>query len=279
MNTRMLTCIAAVSLLSPLAPAQQANSAYSSTGSSTFDNPGVLGRNYIDLGLSWEDIDGTSDPAYNAMFAANLPVTSGVDAKLAYNYWWYKYGGVDSRYHLLAGELKVFAPNARGVKPFGGVLLGYQWSKYNYGGYVSDPGAATSATVAGTGATVITSSTPPGTAPTDTSGGIYGPPGTTTTDGTGASAGLTYLSLRNRENFGVWGLSAGLEVPAGTFAFTPHLAYLDTFDSDYNSSYHYGVEAHHWFSEGLGGYADVTYNDVSYAPNSWSYTAGVRLRF
>ena len=74
-------------------------------------------------------------------------------------------------------------------------------------------------------------------------------------------------------------MSAGVEVPAGAFAFTPHVAYTDTFESKSNWTYHYGVEAHHWFNESVGGYADVTYNDIRHARNSVSYLAGLRLKF
>lgn len=77
----------------------------------------------------------------------------------------------------------------------------------------------------------------------------------------------------------VWGASAGVEIPVGTVALTPHVGYVDTMVNNSIGHYNYGVEANHWFTPGFAGYADVTFNDHRRAENTWSYLAGVRLKF
>lgn len=79
----------------------------------------------------------------------------------------------------------------------------------------------------------------------------------------------------------LWGLSAGTEIPFGTFAVTPRVSYADTFGGDDEGQWSYGGELHHWFSDGLGGYLDATFHDPRASMNAeyWTYTAGVRFRF
>jgi hypothetical protein len=77
----------------------------------------------------------------------------------------------------------------------------------------------------------------------------------------------------------VWGASAGIELSAGSLAVTPRVAYLDTMVNNSIGHYAYGVEVNHWFSPSFAGYADVSYNDHRRRENTWSYLAGVRLKF
>src|SRR5258708_26994070 len=78
----------------------------------------------------------------------------------------------------------------------------------------------------------------------------------------------TAFNFSERDNFGVWGLRAGVEMPVGSFAITPAVSYSDTMVSKSDHAYHYSVEAHHWFTEKVGGYANLAYNDLQHAPNS-----------
>ncbi len=77
----------------------------------------------------------------------------------------------------------------------------------------------------------------------------------------------------------IWGATAGAEISAGSLVFTPRIGYTDTMDANTIGSYHYGLEAHHWFNETIGAYGDATYNDVRHNADSWTYTAGMRFRF
>jgi len=89
-------------------------------------------------------------------------------------------------------------------------------------------------------------------------------------------------SFRTYDNAWVWGAAVGAEIPFGTFALTPRIAYSDDFHSGHGDGiWHYGAQAHHWFTEQLGGYLDVAYHNPRerLAPESWTYTAGVRVRF
>jgi hypothetical protein len=192
-----------------------------------------------------------------------MPVARGVDGRLSYDYWWYNYGGEKNRYHLVTAESRFYRPQP-GVKPFGGLMLGYQWSRENYNGYSNPPPTAASAPIS-TSAPVTTS--------------YQGTTTNTTTYTYAGGATATYVSANARSNRAVWGLSAGVEVPFGNVALTPHVAYFDTWKARSNWKYSYGLEAHHWFSEKLGGYADATYNDARHESNSWSYTAGVRFKY
>lgn len=91
----------------------------------------------------------------------------------------------------------------------------------------------------------------------------------------------TSRPVRFAEDEWVWGASTGVEVPVGTWALTPRISYSDTMSSNSNSTWHYGAEAHHWFTEKVGGYFDATFHDPrhNYGPESWTYTAGLRVRF
>ncbi len=90
-------------------------------------------------------------------------------------------------------------------------------------------------------------------------------------------------SFRTFDNQWVWSAGVGAEIPLGTFALTPRIAYSDDFHGPRYSdaTWHYGVQAHHWFNEKLGGYLDVAYHDPRerYADEYWTYTAGLRVRF
>jgi hypothetical protein len=89
-------------------------------------------------------------------------------------------------------------------------------------------------------------------------------------------------SFRTYDNEWVWGASAGAEIPLGRIALTPRVSYTDTMHANSVGTWHYGAEAHHWFTEKVGGYLDATFHEPRHnraGPDAWTYTAGVRFRF
>jgi hypothetical protein len=88
-------------------------------------------------------------------------------------------------------------------------------------------------------------------------------------------------SLRTYDDMWLWSVGAGAEIPVGTFAFTPRVTYSNDFHRGYNNAaWHYGAEAHHWFTERVGGFLDATKHDPeAHLADYWTYTAGVRMRF
>jgi hypothetical protein len=82
-----------------------------------------------------------------------------------------------------------------------------------------------------------------------------------------------------RDRNWVWGVNAGVELVVSRFVLTPQVAFTDTMENNSTGVYHYGIDAHHWFTERVGGYVGTTFNDYRRAADSWSYNAGVRLRF
>lgn len=88
-------------------------------------------------------------------------------------------------------------------------------------------------------------------------------------------------SLRVDDHQWVWSASGGAEIPLGAFALTPRVGYTDTMHRGSNGAWHYGAEAHHWFSEKTGAYLDATFHDPrrGRGPEWWTYTAGMRFRF
>lgn len=79
----------------------------------------------------------------------------------------------------------------------------------------------------------------------------------------------------------LWGASGGVELAFGRFAVTPRVSYTDTMHSEKFGSWHYGAEVHHWFTDRFGGYVDATYHNPRGPErfHSWTYTAGIRMRY
>ena len=88
-------------------------------------------------------------------------------------------------------------------------------------------------------------------------------------------------SLRTDDHEWTWNASAGAQMSMGLFSLTPRISYSDLWRGGSLGSWHYGAEAHHWFSEKMGGYVDATFHDPrrGSGPESWTYTAGMRFRF
>lgn len=87
-------------------------------------------------------------------------------------------------------------------------------------------------------------------------------------------------SLRTFDHAWVWTAMGGVEIPFGTFAVTPQVAYDDTMHGGSVGTWSYGAQVHHWFNEQIGGYVDATYLDPQRnGTELWRYGAGVRYRF
>lgn len=88
-------------------------------------------------------------------------------------------------------------------------------------------------------------------------------------------------SFRIDDDEWLWGASVGAEIPFGRFAVTPRVSYSDMFRGGSAGQWAYGAEAHHWFTDSVGGYLDATFHNPrdDFGLESWTYTAGLRLRF
>ena len=94
------------------------------------DNPGLLGTSYTDIGANWEDIKHDANDAYSGAIRANVPLATGFDAGLGYNYWRHDDTARFSS-HVAAADGKFYFP-AHGVKPFAGGQVGYQWARADF---------------------------------------------------------------------------------------------------------------------------------------------------
>lgn len=87
-------------------------------------------------------------------------------------------------------------------------------------------------------------------------------------------------SLKVADDRGVWGLAAGVEIPVGRVTLTPSLTYADAASGESDAALHTSVQAGLWFTPRVGGYVDATFSSFRDAGgDSWSYRAGLRLKF
>src|SRR4051812_31170798 len=79
----------------------------------------------------------------------------------------------------------------------------------------------------------------------------------------------------------LYDVTGGAEFAVSNIAITPRVGFADTMHRASVGGWHYGAEAHAWFTEKLGGFADATYHDPQhdFGPSYWSYTGGLRLRW
>lgn len=184
----------------------------------TQSQTGVLGQRYADVSFGAQDFHGFSDNAYGLGVGASLPFNESLDVGFGYGYNW-----LDSNAELRSQTLSTSATaytHYKGVKPFVGAALGYQWTKTKF----------------------------------------------------------STFSVKNHD--WVWGLGVGVEVPVGVVTLTPSIGYADTFDGGGNGYYTTGIEANHWFTKTVAGYADVSFSDVrGSGGESWLYSIGVRVKF
>jgi hypothetical protein len=101
-----------------------------------------------------------------------------------------------------------------------------------------------------------------------------------------AGAGLGYqwnsFGHGGVDDQALWGLTAGVEIPAGAFTITPRISYADDFEGSRNSSqaWTYQVEANYWFSATSAVFGSIGKTDVRRSPiDSWNYEIGLRARF
>ncbi len=90
------------------------------------------------------------------------------------------------------------------------------------------------------------------------------------------------FSFTSDDDYALWALAAGVEIPFGAFSLTPAISYNDDFRSSRKSvqAYNYGAEANYWVTDEFAVYAGASYQDVRHSSfDSWIYDAGVRLKF
>jgi len=102
-----------------------------------------------------------------------------------------------------------------------------------------------------------------------------------------AGAGLAYqwtsFTFGGSDDQGLWGLTAGVEIPAGPgLTFTPRVNYGDDFESSRNSTqvWTFQVEGNYWFSASSAVFASIGKSEVRRSSlDSWNYEIGLRARF
>ncbi len=99
----------------------------------------------------------------------------------------------------------------------------------------------------------------------------------------GAAVGYQWTRATGyREDEGVWGLTAGVEIPVSVVTITPRIVYSDDFHGTTRSSQQtsYEVEGNYWVNRSTAVFASVGYSDVHRTTNdSWDYTVGARFKF
>jgi hypothetical protein len=100
----------------------------------------------------------------------------------------------------------------------------------------------------------------------------------------GASLGHEWTSLGGgfSDNAGVWGVSAGVEIPIGSFTLTPRIGYSDDFENGFGEDdvWTYAVEGNYWFSPKSAVFASIAKIDLHRNPiDVWNYEVGFRLKF
>ena len=87
-------------------------------------------------------------------------------------------------------------------------------------------------------------------------------------------------SFSHKDNNGIWGLGAGVEIPVKAVTLTPSLSYADSFKGGSTGVYAAGLEANHWFTKAVAGFADVSFSDArGHGGEAWNYGVGVRVKF
>lgn len=90
--------------------------------------------------------------------------------------------------------------------------------------------------------------------------------------------GVTVVNDRNDE--ALWGLGVGVEIPVGRVTVTPAVTYQDGFKRGSTGGFTYGVDTNYWVTQKVGLFGAVNYSDPSGGGiQSWTYKAGVRLKF
>jgi hypothetical protein len=99
---------------------------YAQTQADAHYGTGLLGQRYTELNFGLTDIKHVRQHGYSVGAEANNPLIPGVlDAGASYSYSWMK-GAFKGHANTIGAYATAYAP-FRGVKPFAGVGLGYQW--------------------------------------------------------------------------------------------------------------------------------------------------------
>ncbi len=193
-----------------------------------------------------------------ASFAQSAAAESGLIGK--------RYAGADFTYdHFTGSSLDhAMGATARVNVPFSqAVDLGLSYS------YVDATGANASATDRALAASWLTHR------PTEYGTGYFG-----------ASLGHAWHRLggpaARRDNGAFWGVRAGYEFSvAPRTALNAGLGFSDAFDQDNarGQVVRASLEANHWFSAEVAGVVSASYAHVRKAPDSITYTAGLRWAF
>lgn len=99
----------------------------------------------------------------------------------------------------------------------------------------------------------------------------------------GAGLGHQWTTTRfASDKQALWGLTTGVEIPAGAVTVTPRISYADDFEGSRNSSqaWTFAVEANYWFNKTSAVFGSLGKSDVRRSPfDSWNYEVGLRARF
>jgi hypothetical protein len=100
------------------------------------------------------------------------------------------------------------------------------------------------------------------------------------------NAGLGYewnsFGFGTSDDRTLWGLAAGLEIPAGAVIITPRVSYTDDFEGSRTSieAWTLQVEGNYWYSATQAVFASIGKTDIRRGPNdAWNYEIGLRARF
>jgi hypothetical protein len=80
----------------------------------------------------------------------------------------------------------------------------------------------------------------------------------------------------------LWGLTTGVEIPAGVVTLTPRISYADDFEGSRASSqaWTFQVETNYWYSATSAVFGSIGKTDVRRSAfDSWNYEVGLRARF
>jgi hypothetical protein len=179
---------------------------------------GLLGQRYTELAFGLQDVRHVTDHGYSVGAGANDPVIPGVlDAGASYSYSWFR-GAGRGHANTIGAYATAYLP-LRGLKPFVGTGLGYQW--------------------------------------------------------------ISARSIGNAQQ-ALWGLTAGVEIPAGRFTFTPRISYADDFEGTHKSRQDLTVqvEANYWYSNTSAVFGSIGRSDVRRSSfDAYNYQVGLRARF
>lgn len=81
---------------------------------------------------------------------------------------------------------------------------------------------------------------------------------------------------------GVWGATAGVEIPVGEITLTPRVSYADDFEATNVSAqqWSWGIEANYWATARTAFFGSIGRSDVMHSPvRSWDYQFGMRVKF